>query len=44
MEKTPVFRANVVTRATKTVDLGHQGGPTKVDLRGTELMPQVRPR
>jgi len=41
MEKTPVFRANVVTRTTKAVDYRHRGGSTKVDLRGTELMPQA---
>src|SRR5438874_920175 len=41
MEKTPVFRTNVVTRITKAVDYRHRGGSTKVDLRGTELMPQA---
>ena len=41
MEKTPVFRANAVSRTTKAVDYRHRGGSTKVDLRGTELMPQV---
>jgi len=41
MEKTPVFRTNVVTRTTKAVDYRHRGGSTKVDLRGTELMPQA---
>src|SRR5438445_10602771 len=41
MEKTPVFRANVVTRTTKAVDYRHRGGSTKVDLNGTELMPQA---
>src|SRR5437879_11994090 len=41
MEKTPVFRANVVTRTTKAVDYRYRGGSTKVDLRGTELMPQA---
>src|SRR5213080_3089484 len=41
MAKTPVFRANVVTRTTKAVDYRHRGGSTKVDLRGTELMPQA---
>src|SRR5438874_12902907 len=39
MEKTPVFTANVVSRTTKAVDYRHRGGSTKVDLRGTELMP-----
>src|SRR5205807_9038074 len=41
MAKTPVFRANVVTRTTKAVDYRRRGGSTKVDLRGTELMPQA---
>jgi len=41
MEKTPVFSANVVSRTTKAVDYRHRGGSTKVDLRGTELMPQA---
>lgn len=39
MEKTSVFRVNVVSRSTKAVDYRHRGGSTKVDLRGTELMP-----
>src|SRR5215470_2458152 len=41
MEKTPIFRTNVVTRTTKAVDYRHRGGSTRVDLRGTELMPQA---
>src|SRR5215467_2274946 len=41
MEKTPVFRANAVSRTTKAVDYRHRGGSTRVDLRGTELMPQA---
>src|SRR5207244_5875516 len=41
MEKTPVFRANVVTRTTKAVDDRHRGGSTKVDLWLTDLMPQA---
>jgi outer membrane protein OmpA-like peptidoglycan-associated protein len=41
MERTPVFRANVVSRSTKAVDYRHRGGSTKVDLRGTELMPRA---
>jgi len=41
MEKTPVFHAIVVSRTTKAVDYRHRGGSTKVDLRGTELMPQA---
>src|SRR5215469_1157916 len=41
MEKTPVFTANVVSRTTKAVDYRHRGGSTRVDLHGTELMPQA---
>ena len=41
MEKTPVFKANVVSRTTKAVDYRHRGGSTRVDLHGTELMPQA---
>ena len=41
MEKTPVFRVNVVSRSTKAVDYRHRGGSTKVDLRGTDLMPRA---
>jgi outer membrane protein OmpA-like peptidoglycan-associated protein len=41
MDKTPVFRANVVSRSTKAVDYRHRGGSTKVDLRGTELLPSA---
>ena len=41
MDKTPVFRVNVVSRSTKAVDYRHRGGSTKVDLRGTELMPSA---
>jgi len=41
LDKTPVFRVNVVSRSTKAVDYRHRGGSTKVDLRGTELMPSA---
>ena len=34
-----MFRVNVVSRSTKAVDYRHRGGSTKVDLRGTDLMP-----
>src|SRR5207244_5514524 len=42
MGKTPVFKAQVVSRTTKAVDDRHGGGSTRVDLKGTELMPQAR--
>jgi outer membrane protein OmpA-like peptidoglycan-associated protein len=41
MEKTPVFRVNVVSRSIKAVDYRHRGGSTRVDLKGTELMPRA---
>jgi outer membrane protein OmpA-like peptidoglycan-associated protein len=41
MEKTPVLRASVVSRTTKAVDYRHRGGSTRVDLKGTDLMPQA---
>jgi outer membrane protein OmpA-like peptidoglycan-associated protein len=41
MEKTPVFRTEVVSRTTKAVDYRHRGGSTRVDLKGTDLMPQA---
>jgi hypothetical protein len=41
MEKTPVFRTEVVSRTTKAVDYRHRGGSTRVDLKGTELMPRA---
>ena len=41
MAKTPVFTANVVSRTTKAVDYRHRGGSTRIDLNGTELMPQA---
>jgi outer membrane protein OmpA-like peptidoglycan-associated protein len=40
-ENPTVFKSNVVTRTTKAVDYRHRGGSTKVDLRGTELMPRA---
>src|SRR5216684_3601598 len=42
MENTPVLKVQVVSRTTKAVDYRHRGGSTRVDLKGTELMPQAR--
>src|ERR1700716_1288211 len=41
MDKTPVFRTEVISRTTKAVDYRHRGGSTEVDLRGTDLMPRA---
>ena len=40
-DQMPVFRVNVFARTTKAVNYRHRGGSTTVDLRGTELMPDV---
>ena len=41
MDKTPLFRVNVVQRTTKAVNYRNRGGSTKIDFRGTDLMPQA---
>lgn len=41
MDQTPVFRVSVVSRTTKAVNYRHRGGSTTVDMKGTELMPEV---
>ncbi len=41
MDQTPVYRVNVVSRTTKAVNYRHRGGSTTVDIRGTNLMPEV---
>jgi outer membrane protein OmpA-like peptidoglycan-associated protein len=42
MEETPVFRVNVVGRTTQAVNYHFRSGSTKVDLKGTELMPTAK--
>jgi outer membrane protein OmpA-like peptidoglycan-associated protein len=39
---TPVYRVTVVERTTRAINYQHRSGPTEVDFRGTELMPQAR--
>src|SRR5437868_14173712 len=41
MPQTPVYRITVVSRTTKAVNYRHRGGSTRVDFRGTDLMPQI---
>jgi outer membrane protein OmpA-like peptidoglycan-associated protein len=36
---TPTFRFNVVSRTTPAVNYGHRGDSTKINFRGTDLMP-----
>jgi outer membrane protein OmpA-like peptidoglycan-associated protein len=44
MDQTPIFRVNVVSRTTKAVNYRHRGGSTTVDIRGTDLMPEIKGR
>ncbi len=37
----PLFRVTVVSRTTKAINYRHRSGSTKVDFRGTPLMPQA---
>jgi outer membrane protein OmpA-like peptidoglycan-associated protein len=39
MEKTPVYRINVVARTVEAINYRHRNGSTRVDFRGTSLMP-----
>ncbi len=41
MAQTPVYRVNVVERTTRAVDYRYRGGSTKVDIKGTQLEPQI---
>ena len=39
---TPIYRIAVVERTITAVNYNRRGGPTKIDFRGTSLLPQVR--
>ncbi len=41
MPSTPVYRVTVVSRTTEAVNYRQLGGSTKVDFRGSQLMPDV---
>jgi len=38
----PVYRVTVVARTIKAINYRHRSGPTKVEFRGTGLMPDAR--
>jgi outer membrane protein OmpA-like peptidoglycan-associated protein len=38
----PVYRVSVTARTAKAVNYQHRNGATKIDFRGTELMPTAR--
>ena len=37
-----VLRVTVVARTTKAINYQHRSGPTNIDFRGTDLMPEAR--
>src|SRR6266568_714492 len=41
MDRMPIYRVNVVARTTKAINYRHRSGSTKVDFRGTALMPRA---
>src|SRR5436190_9413736 len=38
----PVFRASVTARSAKAINYRHRSGATKIDFKGTDLLPQSR--
>jgi outer membrane protein OmpA-like peptidoglycan-associated protein len=38
----PIFRITVVSRTTKAINYNHRNGTTRIDFRGTELMPAAK--
>jgi outer membrane protein OmpA-like peptidoglycan-associated protein len=40
----PVFRVNVYARSAKAVNYRHRGGSTTLDMKGTDLEPQITGR
>jgi len=41
-EGTPIYKVTVVSRTAQAVNYRHRGGATKIDFRGTELMPAAK--
>lgn len=39
---TPIYRVTVTSRTAKAINYQHRGGATKVDFRGTDLLPGSR--
>ena len=38
----PVYRVTVIERTMKAINYQHRGGATKIDFRGTDLLPNAR--
>jgi outer membrane protein OmpA-like peptidoglycan-associated protein len=41
MDKTPLYHVTVVERTAKAVNYQHRGGATKIDFKGTDLLPRA---
>ncbi len=42
IQPTPIFRITVVARTITAINYHHRTGTTKIDFRGTQLMPEAR--
>jgi outer membrane protein OmpA-like peptidoglycan-associated protein len=38
----PIYRVTVIARTTKAINYNHRSGPTRIDFRGTPLLPEAR--
>src|SRR5579872_2463606 len=38
----PIYRVTVIARTTKAINYNHRSGSTKIDFRGTPLLPEAR--
>jgi len=41
-EPVPLYNVTVVERTTKAINYAYRGGPTKIDFRGTVLLPEAK--
>src|SRR5882724_4955715 len=41
-ENAPIYRITVVERTTKAVNYEYRSGPTRIDFRGTVLLPKAK--
>src|SRR5579864_8489179 len=38
----PIYRVTIIQRTTPAINYSHRSEPTKIDFKGTPLMPQAR--
>src|SRR5947209_18655390 len=41
-QQTPIYQVTVIERTVKAVDYQYRNGPTRVDFRGTVLLPHAK--